>query len=771
MTSHRSAPHVSVIIPAHNSADFIVTAVESVLAQTFADYEIVVVDDGSTDDTREVLKRFEGRIVYLHQQNRGVSAARNAGLQRARGELVCFLDADDIWRPEKLARQTAFMAAHPTLGLLFADAEESEGATVQKPSVLNTMMFGPDSLSQIPLHDAFRKLLTENFIPTSTVMMRKTCLATAGLFDENLPNAEDRDMWLRMSSQFPIGCVPEVLAIKRSHGANISTRTEIALQSRIEVWMQCRDRFPTLAPPQLYDRLLADAHQQLGYLLLAKDDRRGARRSAVTSVRSRRPQRWWCEISVRVSLVAVDRALAAVADPMADRAIHLAGEKRTAATTCRRNRPGQGVTVSTRGGAGSDVPVLRFSHDAPVELHEVATANSHLDVSVGDRIRPVKRVVMIAYFFPPDGNAAVYRPLRFVRQLSASQWAPTVVTVDGSSHERFDPQLLKTLPDNVGIRRVAGRDLWQAIQAWRARRLQAQITGGAAEHVAKVYQSQQRPLRRWARNVVRTIEASVYYPDHARFWIRAATAATVAVCHQTRPDVIVATGGPWSSFLVAHAASRRTGVPYVLDFRDSWTLTCNDDFELRRPRWAARQDRQVLSRLFRDAQAVIFRYDTEAECYWRAYQGTLSVDRIHIIPNGYEGALETSPPPPGDRCTVLYTGTVTPYRYDTFLDALSLLKSSHPAEARKLRVLFVGEGGRAMAEAAAERSLDDLIATMNPVPLHEVERLQREAHVLLLLGVKPYQGYELCGSKVFGYLKASRPILGVLPNDEHAESP
>src|SRR4051812_30232823 len=105
MTSPRSAPQVSVIIPAHNSADFIGTAVESVLAQTFADYEIVVVDDGSTDGTREVLERFEGRIVYLHQQNRGVSAARNAGIRRSRGELVCFLDADDIWRPEKLARQ------------------------------------------------------------------------------------------------------------------------------------------------------------------------------------------------------------------------------------------------------------------------------------------------------------------------------------------------------------------------------------------------------------------------------------------------------------------------------------------------------------------------------------------------------------------------------------------------------------------------------------------------------------------------------------------
>ena len=280
-----SAPYVSVIVPTHNSAAFIAAALDSVLAQTFTDYEIIVVDDGSTDDTGEVLRRFDGRIISHRQQNQGASAARNAGIRSARGELVCLLDADDLWRPEKLSRQVAVMAAEPSVGLLFADAKEAEGATVQKASILKTMKFGPDALSQIPLPDAFRKLLIENFIPTSTVMIRAACFATSGLFDEDLPNAEDRDMWLRMAAHFEIGCVPDVLATKRSHGANISTRTQLALESRVKVWTQSRRRFPSLAPASVYDALLADAYQQLGYILLTNADARGARRCGMASLR------------------------------------------------------------------------------------------------------------------------------------------------------------------------------------------------------------------------------------------------------------------------------------------------------------------------------------------------------------------------------------------------------------------------------------------------------------------------------------------------------
>src|SRR5438874_1624069 len=116
-----SRPLVSVVIPTYNSAHYIGEAVQSVLAQTYTNFEVIVVDDGSTDDTRERLESVAGRIRYLYQPNGGVSKARNRGIQEARGELIAFLDGDDEWLPEKLAKQLAYMRANPSSPLVHAD--------------------------------------------------------------------------------------------------------------------------------------------------------------------------------------------------------------------------------------------------------------------------------------------------------------------------------------------------------------------------------------------------------------------------------------------------------------------------------------------------------------------------------------------------------------------------------------------------------------------------------------------------------------------------
>lgn len=276
----RHMPVVSVIIPAYNSAAFIAEAIAGVRGQTFTGHEIIVVDDGSTDDTREVIRRFP-EVRSVRQSNQGVAAARNAGIALAKGEFICFLDADDLWRPEKLTRQLDFMAAHPDVGLLFTDAEEHGSDGVEKASILATMTCGA---TQVPIDDAFRKLLIENFIPTSTVMVRRSCLMASGLFDVSLPNVEDRDMWLRLAAVVPVACLPEVTACKRSHGGNISMRTELTLRSRIRVWQKARQRFPALAPATVYEGLLATTYQQLGYVVLARGERREARRCAAASV-------------------------------------------------------------------------------------------------------------------------------------------------------------------------------------------------------------------------------------------------------------------------------------------------------------------------------------------------------------------------------------------------------------------------------------------------------------------------------------------------------
>ena len=156
--------------------------------------------------------------------------------------------------------------------------------------------------------------------------------------------------------------------------------------------------------------------------------------------------------------------------------------------------------------------------------------------------------------------------------------------------------------------------------------------------------------------------------------------------------------------------------------------------------------------LLKGARAIVFRYHTEAECYWRAYKGAFDPSRVYIIPNGYESPVEPFKAPVGDKCTILYAGVVNDYRYNTLLKAISVLKKITPGLAKQLCFRFVGEGAEALGREAAILDLSDIIVTERPKPYAEVARLQQEAHALLVLGrpaTKP--GYELfAGAKLFG---------------------
>ena len=381
----------------------------------------------------------------------------------------------------------------------------------------------------------------------------------------------------------------------------------------------------------------------------------------------------------------------------------------------------------------------------------------------------MKNVVMIAYGFPPEGNAGAYRPLRFVRQLPKFGWMPTVISAIPNQYERYDPALLRMIPKEVEVVRINAGDLWQTFQAWRSRKSSSSVQEGSAGNQQN---GEQNGFRAWLREKVHTAEAWRYYPDMAMPWIDPAVDATIKRCQRSPIDVIWATAGPVSSFIVAQRSSVKTGIPYVLDFRDAWTITYNK-FEASRPRWAQNLARRTMYQLLSGAKAVIFRYDTEVECFWRAYRGALDASRIYIIPNGYEGEIEHSVAPAGDKCTILYAGTLPDYRYDTLLKALSVLKETDPSRAKQLRLLFVGEGMDALAKKAAALGLSDIIETAQPKSQTEIVRLQREAHALLVLGrPSTMNGYELfAAAKLFGYLKAGRPIIGVLPQDETNKDP
>jgi len=190
-----TAPLVSVIIPAYDVAEFIGEALDSVLAQTFTDYEIIVINDGSrdTEALERALAPYMSRIVYLKQENRGVSAARNTGIAAARGLLIAFLDGDDTWLPNYLQVQVSRIQADPTIDVLYP----------------NVIMFGgsPDSgekfMTICPSNGevTFERLLLQECNVSNCSIARRETLVRAGLFDESLRSVEDFDLWLRVIKQ------------------------------------------------------------------------------------------------------------------------------------------------------------------------------------------------------------------------------------------------------------------------------------------------------------------------------------------------------------------------------------------------------------------------------------------------------------------------------------------------------------------------------------------------------------------------------------------
>ena len=210
------AIRVSVIIPAYNSARWLGEAIESVLGQTFHEFELIVVDDGSTDNTSYIARAFtDPRIRYLHQHNKGLSAARNAGIRESRAEYVALLDADDIFKPNKLELQVSVLDQRPALALVTCgfDVLDERGATVgeQRPWLAQ------------PKID-LQSLLFVNPVLPSTLVVRRSSFESVGLFDETLRRYEDWEFSLRLAaSGHQFGYIKEVLVEYRRHGSNLST--------------------------------------------------------------------------------------------------------------------------------------------------------------------------------------------------------------------------------------------------------------------------------------------------------------------------------------------------------------------------------------------------------------------------------------------------------------------------------------------------------------------------------------------------------------------
>ena len=223
-------PTVDVIIPAYNAARFLPTAIESVMAQTFADWRILLVDDGSTDNTAELISPFihqlGPKLNYIRQANSGVSAARNTAIRNSSAEFLALLDADDVWLPHRLTESLKCFENRPQVGLAygFNARINQEGAVV-------------DTFARRQKH-AEGKIAPYIYrlqvdLPTLTITFRRKCIDEAGLFDETMQVTEDRDLWFRIASRYEVALVPSVIAHYRLLPSSATTNPERMLKGQL----------------------------------------------------------------------------------------------------------------------------------------------------------------------------------------------------------------------------------------------------------------------------------------------------------------------------------------------------------------------------------------------------------------------------------------------------------------------------------------------------------------------------------------------------------
>ncbi|MHC5165167.1 MAG: glycosyltransferase family 2 protein, partial [Planctomycetota bacterium] len=246
---------ISVVIPAYNAEKHIARAIDSVLAQTRPADEIIVVDDGSTDATAEVVRSYGEKVIFIQQENAGVSVARNAGIEAASGDWIAFLDADDEWLPEKLMLQTEHLAKHPDLKWTFTNMswdKEKRGAVKPTHPIhrLNTI------LADTEYFEDYLDAYTQGFFSsTITLMIHRSVFDSVGVFEPGMKRAQDTDLWFRIAYRYPkIGYLPEPLAIYHLGTPNSSVKTNdsvdylIDLVRRQEKFSKQHNRFEAVCP-------------------------------------------------------------------------------------------------------------------------------------------------------------------------------------------------------------------------------------------------------------------------------------------------------------------------------------------------------------------------------------------------------------------------------------------------------------------------------------------------------------------------------------------
>ncbi|MCS7208241.1 MAG: glycosyltransferase [Fimbriimonadales bacterium] len=278
-------PKVSVLIPSYNHARFLPATLESVFQQTFSDYEVVVVDDGSVDDSVAILQSYGERVRLYVQQNRGTYSTLNRCVAESRGEYLAILNSDDLWMPTKLEKQVALLEANPQLGLVHTGGHFIDAAGQVLPG--NPLGF---EWPRTPTGNIIEALVRCNKIIASSVLIRRECFERLGGFREDLYGSGDWEMWFRVALEYDIGYIDEPLTMYRVHGANASFQHMRVYEDDVKVRTgtihACESRLWQRATDRRAMRLaLAHSYACMGTEYALLGDRRNARRAYLRSLR------------------------------------------------------------------------------------------------------------------------------------------------------------------------------------------------------------------------------------------------------------------------------------------------------------------------------------------------------------------------------------------------------------------------------------------------------------------------------------------------------
>lgn len=252
---------VSVVIASYNMGKYLPTAVQSVLNQTYPNLEINVVDDGSTDNTQEVMRQFSEnpRVRYYRQMNGGQAKAKNKGVTEAKGNFIAFLDADDLWTPEKLEKQLPLFDASKRIGVVYTSFQcvDEKGTPLPTPK-------RPHYTGRIS-----SRLLIENFVTGMSSIVKKECFDAVGLFDESLPMGIDYDLWLRISTKYEFEFLDEATYLYRQWPGQMSHNHDIRYECALKIMNRFLNENPGLLDPKTVNEAWAHTYVSRGNSLKA----------------------------------------------------------------------------------------------------------------------------------------------------------------------------------------------------------------------------------------------------------------------------------------------------------------------------------------------------------------------------------------------------------------------------------------------------------------------------------------------------------------------